>query len=91
MTAEGAVLALSAAPVGRGANGVDAMAEFGNLMMMMMTMTAAVHSGCTAAVNQGMDVTDHPFQVGHLFVWDSCPRLQPGPLTRLHATCSDCG
>jgi hypothetical protein len=32
----GAVLPLSAAPVGRGADGVDAMAYFGNLMMMMM-------------------------------------------------------
>jgi hypothetical protein len=29
------VLPLSAAPVGRGADGVDAMALFGNLMMMM--------------------------------------------------------
>jgi hypothetical protein len=35
----GAVLPLSAAPVGRGADGVDAeLAEFGNLMMMMMMM-----------------------------------------------------
>jgi hypothetical protein len=33
----GAVLPLSAALVGRGADGVDAMAEFGNLMMMMMS------------------------------------------------------
>jgi hypothetical protein len=32
------VLPLSAAPVGRGADGVDAMALFGNLMMMMMMM-----------------------------------------------------
>jgi hypothetical protein len=32
----GAVLPFSAAPVGRGADGVDAMAEFGNLMMAMM-------------------------------------------------------
>jgi hypothetical protein len=32
------MLPLSAAPVGRGADGVDAMAYFGNLMMMMMMM-----------------------------------------------------
>jgi hypothetical protein len=31
-----AVLPLSAAPVGRGADGVDAVAQFGDLMMMMM-------------------------------------------------------
>jgi hypothetical protein len=36
----GAVLPLFAAPVGRGADGVDAMALFGNLMMMMMMMSS---------------------------------------------------
>jgi hypothetical protein len=47
----GAVLPLSAAPVGRGADGVDAMASFGNLMMMMSgnsgATTLAAYTSCS--------------------------------------------
>jgi hypothetical protein len=86
----GAVLPLSAAPVGRGADGVDAMVSCGNLMMMMRTLRArsSLHAYILCTISGSRTAGIHKVLVlqallGADWCWQLFDRSTPGPTQSL--------